>query len=75
MNMENRPFGSTSRQVSAIAIGQGTWNIETVPVATAVEALRRGMDSRLTHIDTAEMYGSGRAEQVIAKARWRRSWS
>jgi diketogulonate reductase-like aldo/keto reductase len=64
--MKNRQFGSTSRQVSEI--GQGTWNIETVPVATAVEALRRGIDLGLTHIDTAELYGSGRAEQVIAKA-------
>jgi diketogulonate reductase-like aldo/keto reductase len=64
--MEKRQFGSTSRQVSEI--GQGTWNIEHVALAAAVDALRRGIDLGLTHIDTAEMYGSGRAEQVIAKA-------
>jgi diketogulonate reductase-like aldo/keto reductase len=64
--MQKRQFGATSRQVPEI--GQGTWNIEHVPIGTAVEALRRGIDLGMTHIDTAEMYGSGKAEQVIAKA-------
>jgi diketogulonate reductase-like aldo/keto reductase len=31
-------------------------------------ALRRGLDLGLTHIDTAEMYGSGAAESLIAEA-------
>jgi diketogulonate reductase-like aldo/keto reductase len=64
--MESRQFGSPLRQVSAI--GQGTWNIEQVPIGIAVEALRRGIDLGMTHIDTAEMYGSGKAERLIAKA-------
>jgi diketogulonate reductase-like aldo/keto reductase len=64
--MKSRQFGSPSRQVSAI--GQGTWNIEHVPIGTAVKALRRGIDLGMTHIDTAEMYGSGKAERLIAKA-------
>jgi diketogulonate reductase-like aldo/keto reductase len=64
--MQSRQFGSPSRQVSEI--GQGTWNIEQVPTGTAVEALRRGIDLGLTHIDTAEMYGSGKAERMIAMA-------
>jgi diketogulonate reductase-like aldo/keto reductase len=64
--MECRQFGTTSRQVSRI--GQGTWNIENVPADTAVAALRRGIDLGMTHIDTAEMYGAGKAEQVIATA-------
>jgi diketogulonate reductase-like aldo/keto reductase len=64
--MANRQFGVVSRRVSEI--GQGTWNIEREPVNKAVEALRRGIDLGMTHIDTAEMYGSGKAEQVIAKA-------
>ena len=34
----------------------------------AVEALRAGIDLGLTHIDTAEMYGSGRAEELTGKA-------
>ena len=64
--MKSRQFGSPSRQVSEI--GQGTWNIEHVPTGTAVEALRRGIELGMTHIDTAEMYGSGEAERLIAKA-------
>ncbi len=64
--MKTRQFGSPSQQVSEI--GQGTWNIEHAPLSTAVEALRRGIDLGMTHIDTAEMYGSGQAEQLIARA-------
>ncbi len=64
--MECRKFGSSSRQVSQI--GQGTWNIEQAPIGTAVTTLRRGIDLGMTHIDTAEMYGAGKAEQLIAKA-------
>jgi diketogulonate reductase-like aldo/keto reductase len=30
--------------------------------------MRRGLDLGMTHIDTAEMYGSGAAERIIAKA-------
>ena len=64
--MKTLQFGTVSRQVPEI--GQGTWNIEQKSAATAVDALRRGIDLGLSHIDTAEMYGSGKAEQVIAKA-------
>ncbi len=64
--MESRQFGSLLRHVAEI--GQGSWNIEDEPVTTAVEAMRRGIDLGLTHIDTAEMYGSGKAERLIAKA-------
>src|SRR5271157_3405171 len=34
----------------------------------AVEALRVGIDLGLTHIDTAEMYGNGRAEKLTGEA-------
>jgi diketogulonate reductase-like aldo/keto reductase len=64
--MESRQFGSLLRRVPEI--GQGTWDIEHGSATTAVEALRRGIDLGLTHIDTAEMYGSGKAERLIAKA-------
>jgi diketogulonate reductase-like aldo/keto reductase len=47
-------------------IGQGTWNIEGEP--GAVEALRVGIELALTHIDTAEMYGDGRAEELVGEA-------
>lgn len=48
-------------------IGQGTWEMEGNPQA-AITALRRGMDLGMTHIDTAEMYGSGRAEEIVGEA-------
>jgi diketogulonate reductase-like aldo/keto reductase len=64
--MEHRQFGPVGREVPVI--GQGTWYIESGDRATAVAALRRGLDLGMTHVDTAEMYGSGASEQVIAEA-------
>ena len=64
--MRREAFGSTDRQVAVI--GQGTWYLEQAPRAAAVAALRRGLDLGMTHIDTAEMYGSGRAEAVVGEA-------
>jgi diketogulonate reductase-like aldo/keto reductase len=64
--MERRLFGSTSREVPVI--GQGTWFIEQGDRTAAIAALRRGLDLGLTHIDTAEMYGSGTAERIVGEA-------
>src|SRR3984957_11633410 len=64
--MEHRPFGSTKREVAMI--GQGTWNIEQADSGRAIGALRRGLDRGMTHIDTAEMYGSGAAETLVGEA-------
>ena len=64
--MQRRPFGSTGREVPII--GQGTWYIEEADSATAIAALRRGLDLGMTHIDTAEMYGSGAAEELVGAA-------
>jgi diketogulonate reductase-like aldo/keto reductase len=52
------------------ALGQGTWNMgDSASRRTQeVAALRRGIDLGLTLIDTAEMYGGGRSEQLIAEA-------
>ena len=63
-----RPFGWTGVQVPLL--GQGTWMIEGSAAAEqrAVDAIRAGIDLGLTHIDTAEMYGSGRAEEITGKA-------
>src|SRR5437762_2009319 len=36
--------------------------------AAAVAALRAGLDLGMTHIDTAEMYGSGRVEELVGEA-------
>lgn len=61
-----RIFGNTRRPVAPV--GQGSWTLEEAAADSAVAALRRGLDLGLTHIDTAEMYGSGAAESLIAKA-------
>lgn len=64
--MERHRFGSTADKVAVI--GQGTWCIDEANRATAVTALRRGLDLGLSHIDTAEMYGDGAAEEVVGEA-------
>jgi diketogulonate reductase-like aldo/keto reductase len=64
--MKRRQFGSTNQEVAMI--GQGTWCIESADRFSAIAALRRGIDLGLTHIDTAEMYGSGAAEELVADA-------
>lgn len=64
--MDRRKFGSTAREVAAI--GQGTWRLDEADATTAIAALRRGLDLGMTHIDTAEMYGSGAAEKLVAAA-------
>jgi diketogulonate reductase-like aldo/keto reductase len=64
--MEKRRFGSTRREVAVI--GQGTWYIDEAHRVSAVAALRRGLDLGMTHIDTAEMYGMGAAEELVGEA-------
>ena len=64
--MERQCFGTTKVEVPVI--GQGTWYIDSTDRRSAVAALRRGLDLGLTHIDIAEMYGSGAAEEVVAEA-------
>ena len=52
------------------ALGQGTWQLGDDPGRRREElaALRRGIDLGLTLIDTAEMYGDGRAESLVGEA-------
>ena len=63
-----RKFGWTGIEVPAI--GQRTWMIEGSrgAEAEAVEALKVGLELGMTHIDTAEMYGNGRAEEIVGRA-------
>ncbi len=49
-------------------IGQGTWYEENEDAASAIAALRLGLDRGMKHIDTAEMYGSGAAEKLVGQA-------
>ena len=51
-------------------LGQGTWHMGEDRAARAQEvaALRLGIDLGMTLIDTAEMYGDGASEEVVADA-------
>jgi diketogulonate reductase-like aldo/keto reductase len=62
--LKQKKFGTHGPDVSVI--GQGTWYLDRGDRKAAVAALRRGIESGMTHIDTAEMYGD--AELVIADA-------
>ena len=64
--MKHEIFGPTGRSVPLI--GQGSWFIESGDRRQAVAALQRGIERGMTHIDTAEMYGDGAAEQLVGEA-------
>lgn len=57
------------------AFGMGTWgmggHMQHDPAnddASDVAALKAGLDAGLTHIDTAEIYGGGHAEELVGQA-------
>ncbi|MBJ6125931.1 aldo/keto reductase [Microvirga splendida] len=52
------------------ALGQGTWQMaeKAGRRAQEIEALRLGVELGMTLIDTAEMYGEGAAEELVAEA-------
>jgi len=52
------------------ALGQGTWRMgeQRAVRMEEIATLQLGLDLGLTLIDTAEMYGEGRAEELIAEA-------
>jgi diketogulonate reductase-like aldo/keto reductase len=51
-------------------LGQGTWKMGDAPKRRGEEirALRTGFDLGLTLVDTAEMYGGGRSEELVGEA-------
>lgn len=63
-----RPFGAGGPAVPVV--GQGTWNVPLRGAARdeAIRALRDGFGRGMTHVDTAEMYGDGGAEELVAAA-------
>lgn len=67
--MRSREFGRTGRTVSEI--GFGAWAIGAswgeVNDEEALAALHAALDSGVTFIDTADVYGDGHSEQLIAK--------
>ncbi|WP_192179708.1 aldo/keto reductase [Mesorhizobium amorphae] len=67
--MQSRKFGRTGREVSEI--GFGSWAIGAswgeVNDSDAVAALHAALDAGVTFIDTADVYGDGRSEKLIAR--------
>ncbi|HEY8297002.1 MAG TPA: aldo/keto reductase [Candidatus Baltobacteraceae bacterium] len=66
--MTHKPFGATG--VGVAVIGQGTWDLPEsgARAGEAQRAIRRGIELGLTHLDTAEMYGGGRVEELLGTA-------
>ena len=74
--MEYRPLGRTGWNISEI--GFGAWGIGgdawgNTDDTTSLAALHRAIDLGVNFIDTADVYGDGRSEQLIAQTRKLRS--
>jgi aryl-alcohol dehydrogenase-like predicted oxidoreductase len=67
--LQKRPFGKTGWQVSEIGFGAwaigGSWG--DVSDRDAEAALNAALDQGMTFIDTADVYGDGRSERLIAR--------
>ena len=67
--MKQRAFGRTGASVSEIGFGAwaigGAWG--DVSKDDAKAALHAALDSGVTFLDTADVYGDGRSEQLIAE--------
>ena len=67
--MQQRPLGKTGHDVSVI--GLGTWQLGAdwgdVSEADAMAVLDAALANGVTLFDTADVYGDGRSEQLIAK--------
>ncbi|MBA2543598.1 MAG: aldo/keto reductase [Deltaproteobacteria bacterium] len=62
--MKTRRFGSLAVEIPIVGIG--TWQMERDDPASAVAAIKRAIEHGMTHVDTAEMYGDGRVETLVA---------
>ena len=67
--MEQRVLGKTGRPVSII--GLGTWQLGadwgSVTESDARDVLQAAVESGVTFLDTADVYGDGRSEQIIGQ--------
>jgi len=72
--MKQREFGRMGRKVSEIGFGAwaigGSWG--EVSDSDALAALEAALDSGVTFLDTADVYGDGRSERLIAQVLKRR---
>jgi aryl-alcohol dehydrogenase-like predicted oxidoreductase len=69
--MKYRTFGGTDLQASEV--GFGVWTVGTpmwgiTDEATGIRLLRRAVDLGITFFDTADVYGDGLGEILLAKA-------
>jgi len=73
--MTYRELGRTGWQVSSISFGAwaigGTWG--TVNDDDSMAALHRALDKGVNLFDTADVYGDGRSERLLARLRRERS--
>ena len=69
--MQYRELGRTGWKVSAISFGAwaigGTWG--TVSDDESIAALNHALDNGVNFFDTADVYGDGRSERLLAKLR------
>lgn len=69
--MEYRPLGRTGMKVSAIGFGAwaigGTWG--PVDDEESMRALHAAIDAGVNFVDTADVYGDGRSERLVARLR------
>jgi aryl-alcohol dehydrogenase-like predicted oxidoreductase len=67
--MQYRPLGRTGWKVSEVSFGAwaigGSWG--NVSDADSLTALNKAIDSGVNFIDTADVYGDGRSERLIAQ--------
>jgi len=70
LTTDNIPCITLADGTPVPALGLGTWTMgeRTARAAREVTALQRGLDLGMTLIDTAEMYGDGGAEEIVARA-------
>ena len=70
-SMERRQLGKTGFEVSVIGFGAwaigGSWG--SVDDETSMAALHAAVDAGVNFIDTADVYGDGRSERLIARLR------
>ena len=69
--MKARPLGKSQIQITPIIMG--TWQAGKrmwvgIEDEASIKAIRAAYESGITTIDTAEVYGEGHSEQIIAKA-------
>ncbi len=69
--MEYRPLGRTGLRVSSVSFGAwaigGTWG--DVDDTESLAALHRAVDRGVNFFDTADAYGDGRSERLLARLR------